>query len=232
MEASNNLLLASFSAEDRAAVEPYLKRVWLDPKQVLFAQDGLVEMVHFPVTAVVSMVVMLENGQSVESAMVGKYGAAGISSALDGKVSFNSGVVQIPGEAYSCYSSVLKNAALKSASLLSTLIRHEQVMFAEAQQSTACMAAHGLVERLARWLLRSRDLSGSDTLPLTQEFMAEMLGVQRTSVTIHAGILQSAGMISYTRGKVRLLNLDGLRDASCECYRAIDARHKTLLEGR
>lgn len=100
-------------------------------------------------------------------------------------------------------------------------MRHEQTLFAQAQQSTACMANHEIEARLCRWLLRARDLSGSDKLPFTQEFLAEMLGVRRTSVTTVARTLQEAGMIRYSRGHIEILDVDGLQEAACECYQTV-----------
>jgi CRP-like cAMP-binding protein len=120
---------------------------------------------------------------------------------------------------------------MQSDRLLSLLIRHEQTLYAQAQQSTACMAAHHVEARLCRWLLRSRDLSQSDTLLFTQEFLAEMLGVNRTSVTVVAHTLQQAGIIKYSRGKIRISNLEGLQDAACECYETVRSQYQGLLGG-
>jgi CRP-like cAMP-binding protein len=108
-------------------------------------------------------------------------------------------------------------------------MRYEQTLFAQAQQSTACMANHEVNARLCRWLLRARDLSGSDHLPFTQEFSAEMLGVQRTSVTTVARTLQEAGMIKYTRGKIEVLDVEGLREGARECYETIKEQYRQLL---
>src|SRR4051794_30132674 len=130
----------------------------------------------------------------------------------------------------SCVSpDVLRSTALQSHSLLSVLIRHEQAVYGQAQQSAACMAAHDVQQRLCRWLLRARDLSGSDDLPFTQEFLAEMLGVRRTSVTTVALTLQQAGLIKYARGKIHILNVEGLRDAACECYEAVKTHYTAVM---
>jgi CRP-like cAMP-binding protein len=116
--------------------------------------------------------------------------------------------------------------------LLSTLIRHEQTLFSQAQQSAACLATHHTEARFARWMLRARDLTGSDDLNFTQEFVAEMLGVRRTSVTVVAQTLQRAGMIKYARGKVHILDLDALNDTACECYATVKAQYEGLLGAR
>jgi CRP-like cAMP-binding protein len=117
----------------------------------------------------------------------------------------------------------------KSPDFRTTLIRHEQVLFAQAWQSAACNALHTVEARLSRWLLRSRDLSGSDTLALTQEFLPQMFSVQRSSVSLVANTLQQAGLIRYSRGHIDILNLEGLQDASCECYRTVKAHYDQLL---
>jgi CRP-like cAMP-binding protein len=129
-----------------------------------------------------------------------------------------------------CDVEVLKRATMQSATLFSLLIRHEQVVYAQAQQSAACNAVHTIEERLARWLLRARDLSQSDTLPFTQEFLAEMLGVRRTSVSTVAHTLQQAGFLKYARGRIQIVDLEGLQQSACECYYTI-GRHYDMLLG-
>jgi CRP-like cAMP-binding protein len=128
-----------------------------------------------------------------------------------------------------CAPADLKKAALQSSTLLSVLVRHEQTLYAQAQQSAACNIKHSVEARLARWMLRARDLADTDTLPFTQEFLAEMLGVARTSVSLVAHTLQQAGVIHYSRGKIHISNLDGLREIACECYGTIRAHHQNLL---
>jgi CRP-like cAMP-binding protein len=108
-------------------------------------------------------------------------------------------------------------------------MRHEQALFAQAQQSAACMAHHEVEARLCRWLLRARDLSGSDHLPFTQEFLAEMLGVRRTSVTAVARTLQEAGMVKYTRGKIEILDVEGLYESACECHETTKEQYRQLV---
>jgi CRP-like cAMP-binding protein len=118
---------------------------------------------------------------------------------------------------------------MQSEKLISKIMRHEQTLFAQAQQSTACMANHEVEARLCRWLLRARDLSGSEHLPFTQEFLAEMLGVRRTSVTAVARTLQEAGIIKYTRGKIEIVDIDSLRESACECYETVKGQYEQLL---
>jgi CRP-like cAMP-binding protein len=226
---NQNLLLASLSASDIAAIQPHLKSVYLEHQKVLYEAGDRISLVYFPTTAVVSLVVGLSSGEMIEAAMVGKDGAVGASSALDGKISMGRAIVQLAGDSLICEVNELKGAALQSHSFLAQLIRHDQTLFSQAQQSAACMAAHHVESRLCRWLLRARDLSGSDTLAFTQEFLGEMLGVRRTSVTLVARTLQQAGIIKYSRGKIRILDVEALEEAACECYGTVKLHYQQLL---
>jgi CRP-like cAMP-binding protein len=229
MLSSNNLLLASLSASDIAALGPHLKPVHLEHGTILFEARGKVAAIYFPTGAIVSLVVGLSSGEMIEAAMVGKDGVVGASAALDGNISLNRGIVQLAGPALTCSVDALKSAALQSHTLLSVLVRHEQTVYAQASQSTACMAAHHVEARLCRWLLRARDLADTDTLQFTQEFLAEMLGVRRISVTLHARTLQQAGMIKYSRGKIQITDLEAMQETVCECYGTVKSYYQTLL---
>jgi CRP-like cAMP-binding protein len=226
---NSNRLLASLSAGDAAALKPHLKSIRLEQKKVLFEAGELIDTVYFPAGSVISIVVGLSTGETIEAAMVGKDGVVGASAALDSKTSLSQAIVQLGGDAVACDVEALKNTAMQSQKLLSVLIRHEQTLYAQAQQSTACMASHDVEARLARWMLRARDLSGSDTLPFTQEFLAEMLGVRRTSVTLVAHTLQQAGFIKYSRGRIQILNVEAMRDIACECYTTVKAHYESLM---
>jgi CRP-like cAMP-binding protein len=184
----------------------------------------------FPHSGVISLVVGLDDGQMIEAAMVGCDGVVGGSAALDGRVALNRGIVQIEGDASILDVAILRKTAEQSTTFRTALIRHEQALFAQAQQSAACNASHTVEARLSRWLLRSQELAGEDTLDLTQEFVAQMLGVRRTSVSLVANTLQSAGLIQYSRGRIQITDMDGLRAASCECYDRVKAQYDRLLD--
>jgi CRP-like cAMP-binding protein len=224
-----NAVLASLSASDTAALRPHLKATHLQQKTVLYEAGDTINSVYFPINAVVSLVVSLASGEITEAAMVGKDGVIGLASALDGKVAMSRAIVQLSGDAMICDPAAFRGAALQSETLIAKIMRHEQALFAQAQQSTACMANHEVDARLCRWLLRARDLSGSDHLPFTQEFLAEMLGVRRTSVTTVARTLQEAGMVKYTRGKIEIIDVEGLREGACECYETVREHYRQLL---
>lgn len=232
MPETGSLLLASFASADLASLRPHLKPVILEQTKVLFEPGDTIEHVYFPTGGIISLVVGLSTGEWVETAMVGKDGMIGASAALDSKASTIRAIVQLGGSALICSSSVLKSSVLQSVTLLSSVIRHEQNLLSQVQQSAACLAAHNTEARLCRWLLRARDLSGSDTLNFTQEFLSEMLGVRRSSVSVVAHTLQQAGMIQYARGKIHILNVEGLREAACECYEASKAQFDALLGHR
>jgi CRP-like cAMP-binding protein len=175
---------------DFELLRPHLKSAELVHETVLFEAGDKIDRVYFPHSGIISLVVSLASGEAIEAAMIGRDSVYGGSSALDGMVSLNKVIVQLAGEGVSLDVARFREIADKSLDFRTTLIRHEQVLFAQAQQSAACNASHTVEARLSRWLLRSRDLSGSDTLALTQEFLAQMLGVQRSSVSLVANTLQ------------------------------------------
>jgi len=163
--------------------------------------------------------------------MVGCDGALNAASAFDGKVSLNKAIVQLAGVASAIDVVRFHDIADDSKALRSFLIRHEQVLFAQAQQSAACNASHSVEARMCRWLLFMGDHVRSDDLTLTQEFLAQMIGVRRPSVSIVASTLQKAGFIKYRRGHVQVLDRPGLEEASCECYGTVKAHYEKLLLG-
>ena len=228
---SPNGLLASLSAADFDLVQPHLISVKLDHEAVLYETGESIKRVYFPHIGVISLVVDLASGETIETGMVGRDSLAGGSSALDGKVALNKAIVQIAGEASALDLSFLRSIADKSIAFRTTLMRHEQLILVQAQQSAACNASHTLEARLARWLLRCRDLMAGDNLDLTQEFLSQMLGVRRTSVTLVASTLQQAGLIRYRRGHIHIVDPERLRDAACECYETVKSHSDRLLNG-
>jgi CRP-like cAMP-binding protein len=226
---SNNRLLASLPADVFAAIAPHLKTVALTHGDVLAEAGSAVRRVYFPYSGVISLVVELTVGEMIETAMVGRDGVFNAAPALDGKVSLNKGIVQLAGEAAVLKVDRLRGLADEFNIFRSRLIRHEQVLFAQSQQSAACNASHTVEARMCRWLLRMRDLAGSDDLVLTQEFLAQMLGVRRPSVSIVANTLQKEGLIKYSRGNMRLLDIKGLLAGTCECYGVVKSHYDRLL---
>jgi CRP-like cAMP-binding protein len=227
---SPNHFLASLSANDRELIAPHLKPLQLPLHTVFFKTEGSIERVYFPHSGIVSLVVGLSGGQFVEAGVLGRNGVVGAGAALDGQIAFNTAISQAAGAGSVIDAAVLKRLARENETIRVALVRQEHVLAAQTQQVAACNALHELEERLSRWLLQSRDLLSSDTLPLTQEFLAQMLGVQRSSVTLVARKLQEAGLINYRRGRIHVLDVEGLQDSCCECYGAINAHFRRLID--
>ena len=222
-------MLASLPSGVYSALTPHLKIVELKFGDVVAEAGSAIRQVYFPYSGVISLVVELEVGSMIETAMVGHDGVLNAAPALDGKVSLNKGIVQMAGSAGTIEVSRLRQLANEFEPLRSLLIRHEQVLFAQSQQSAACNASHTVEARMCRWLLHMRDFAGSDDLMLTQEFLAQMLGVRRPSVSIVASPLQKAGLIKYSRGRIRVLDFKGLKKEACECYDTVKAHYDRLL---
>lgn len=229
MAQSQNRILNSLPQNIFAAVAPHLKHVTLAFAAVVAETDRPVERVYFPETGVVSLVVEMAVGDMIETAMVGRDGVVNGTSALDGKVALQRGIVQVAGTAFTILPETLRSLADDFAPLRSILIRHEQVLFAQAQQSAGCNASHNVEARMCRWLLRIRDLTGSDEIPLTQEFLAQMLGVRRTAVSVVAGTLQKAGFLNYNRGRIHLMDIEQMEAGACECYQTVKSHYERLL---
>jgi CRP-like cAMP-binding protein len=229
---SPNLLLASLPAKAFAAVAAQLKIVTLKHGDVVAEARSKVHRVYFPYSGVISLVVEMNSGDMIETAIVGRDGALNAASALDGKVSLNKCIVQLAGTAGVIDVLHLRRIANEFENFRSLLIRHEQVLFAESQQSAACNASHSVEARTCRWLLRMRDLASGDELAVTQEFLAQMLGVHRPAVSIVANKLQKAGLIEYQRGRIRLIDKAGLRKGACECYGIVKSHYDLMLKRR
>ena len=223
-----NRILDSLPQNIFAALQPHLKPVELAFADVLAETDRLIERVYFPHSGVVSLVVEMEVGDFIETAMVGRDGVVNGTSALDGKMSLHKAIVQVAGDGSVIASDTLRSIANEFEPFRSVLVRHEQIVLAQAQQSAACNASHTVESRMCRWLLRIHDLTQSNDMELTQEFLAQMLGVRRTSVSLVAGNLQKSGFISYRRGHIKLLDIDAIKSGSCECYERVRAHYERL----
>ncbi len=227
---SPNHLLAALPPAEFDVLRPHLQTMVLVQEAPLVAAGDRMEQAIFPHSGVISLVVSLSGGEIVEVAMIGRDSVFGGAAALDGGVSLTDAMVQHPGIASTIDIERLRTFANHSITFRTKLVRHEQALFAQAQQSAACNATHSAEARLARWLLRMHDLAEDEDLPLTQDFLAEMIGVKRNSVSLVAHVLQTAGLIKYSRGHIKILDIDGLKDIACECYAAVNAQHRKLLD--
>ena len=225
---SPNHFLASLPAQDRGQLQPHLKSLHLPQGTAIYRADDDIPYVYFPHTGIISLIVGVSTGQYVEAGMLGRNGVIGTGAALDGPDALNAAIAQVESTGVMIDAELLKGLAGRSSALRMALVHQERALSAQTQQVAACNALHELEERLSRWLLQSRDLLQSDTLPLTQEFLSQMLGVQRSSVTLVASKLQEAGLIRYRRGHIHVLDAEALQDTCCECYAAINAHFLKL----
>jgi CRP-like cAMP-binding protein len=221
-----NRLLEALPRDSFALLQPDVKQVSLAQGFLCFARGDPIDQVYFPHTGMISLLVAAGDGDMVETSSIGREGAAGLQGGLGGRVSFARAVVQIPGRFSVVPTSRLEYAVNRSATLRDLIFCYTEILWAEAQQTAACNAIHDGASRLCRWLLQSADRIGSERLPLTQEFLAEMLGVRRTTVTLLAQELQKQGILRYSRGKIAILDKAGLELKACECYDVI--KHQNL----
>jgi len=225
-----NQLLRSLPGEQYAQLLPYLEPVELTTRQVLWQPDSTIHSLYFPRTAVVSLLTPLQEDLPVEAATVGREGMAGTPVVLGVRVTHVQAIAQVPGRAARLdaerFTTQLRHA---DGALFPLLLRYAQALQEQTAQSVACNRRHAIEERCARWLLMTADRVGTDEFPLTQEFLAFMLGVRRASVTVAAGMLQLAGLIEYHRGKIKVLDRNRLEAASCECYAVVRRRYERLL---
>jgi len=228
--APTNFLLAELPRSVAHSFMSSLKRDALYQHQVLIDVREPIRRVYFPINAVISLIIPLSNGQDVETAMVGRDGVLGALAALGAKDSVSQAVVQIPGECLSCEVEALTGAIADTPELRSIIVSHERALLAHAQQSAACNAIHNLESRLAWRLLRAADLHGDHELLLTQEYLAQMLGARRTTVTLIAQSLQEADIIKYSRGRIIICDRVKLQNVACECYRAVKSNYEALLK--
>lgn len=229
MSHSENAVLSLLPSEEKRQLLPHLRTVQMKLGDVLAETHQRVELVHFPYGGIISFVVELKSGLAMETGMVGRDGLFGGSQALDDKLSLNKVVVQVAGTAAVVSSDKLHELAANSRALTGVLVKYEQFFLAQVQQSVACNGAHAVEQRMCRWLLRMHDLVGLD-LTLTQEFLAQMIGVARSSVSSVAATLQKAGLISYSRGHIHIDDLAGVRNAACECHDAVLWHHQAIFD--
>ena len=224
-----NRILAALPRDVLASLLPYLQPEFLSRGTVLCDVDESLRHVYFVEKGLVSMVAVFADRTTAEMATVGREGLVGVGNILGGEHALARYVVPMPALALAIDASQFRGALQDSPELRATCNAYAQAFLGEALQTAACNSVHMVEERCARWLLMSHDRSDDDTLGLTQEYLAEMLGVCRSTVTLAAGALQRAGLIRYRRGAITVLDRLGLEAASCECYRVIREQYERLL---
>src|SRR5215813_11478832 len=226
-----NRLLATLSGETLALLEPEIKETSVAQGVVFLEPGDSIDRIYFPQSGMISLLIVSREGDMVEVSTVGREGALGLHRGLGGRRSFTRATVQIPGRFSTIAAHAFERISLNSASLRDMITRYTEVLLEEALQLAACNAIHDASSRLCRWLLQCTDHVNSAQLPLTQEFLAQMLGVRRTTVTLLAQELQKRGAVKYSRGKMTILNRKLLEDGACECYQVIQHEKLALKIG-
>ena len=223
-----NQLLAALPDAEWERWQPQLERVDLPLGQVLYESGSVLSHVYFPTTAIVSLLYVMEDGASAEIAVVGNEGVVGISLFMGGESTPSRAVVQSAGQGYRLKAEAIKDE-FNRAPVLHLLLRYTQALITQMAQTAVCNRHHSLSQQLCRWLLLSMDRLQGNELVMTQELIANMLGVRREGVTESALKLQRAGIIQYARGRITVLNRAGLEARSCECYAVVKKEYDRLL---
>jgi len=226
-----NRLLAALEPEDFSWLEPHLEIVDLPRSKVLFEIGEPIRHTYFPHDAIVSLLTVLRSGGSVEMAVFGREGALGFVSALITRKSFGRYITQVPGTASRVALERLNEGVAERPGLRHVMFRFTEAFLAQTLQTVACNAVHSVEARCCRSILTTRDRTDRDEVPLTHEALAEMLGVQRSTVSSVTSALQKAGLIVQGRGTIRITNREGLEATACECYRAICDSFDKLIPG-
>ncbi len=227
-----NNLLAALPEADLQRWLPHLEWVSLPLGQVMYESGREMSHVYFPVSAIVSLLYVMENGSSAEIAVVGHEGVVGISLFMGGESTPSRAVVQSAGEGYRLRAAVVKEEFNRSHPVMHLLLRYTQALITQMAQTAVCNRHHSLSQQLCRWLLLSLDRLQGNELVMTQELIANMLGVRREGVTEAALLLQKAGIIRYSRGHITVLDRAALEARTCECYRVVKLEYDRLLPHR
>ena len=223
-----NRLLAVLAPEERDRLLRGAKSEPVEAHQVLYTAGREISHVYFPVTGMISLVVKMTDADDVEAMTIGNEGVIGIAVILGVASSTMEALCQIPGRALKVPARAVVEEIRRTASVNRLLLRYAEAMMVQLAQHAACNRTHSIEQRCARWLLMTRDRVASDEFPLTQQFLAEMLGVRRATVTMIAGALHKAGLIDYSRGRIRIVDGRGLERVACECYDVVRRLMKTL----
>ncbi|MEO5734850.1 MAG: Crp/Fnr family transcriptional regulator [Rubrivivax sp.] len=228
----DNELLAALPPEEWVRWLPALEWTDMPLGQVLCESGSVQSHVYFPTTAIVSLLYVMESGASAEIAVVGNEGVVGISLFMGGETTPSRAVVQSAGQGWRLKGQAVKDAFGRSGPVMHLLLRYTQALITQMAQTAACNRHHSIDQQLCRWLLLSLDRLLGNELVMTQELIANMLGVRREGVTEAALRLQNAGLIRYARGHITVLDREGLEERSCECYEAVRVEYERLLPVR
>ncbi|MCA1576172.1 MAG: Crp/Fnr family transcriptional regulator [Acidobacteria bacterium] len=217
----NNRILNSLSDGEYQRLAPHLEKVDLRHAEVLYQQDGPVQYCYFPSNALISLLTQMSNGSVIEVGLIGNDGMSGIAALMGKETSPERAIVQVPNGGFRLRFSVVKEEFGRGGELQHLLLAYARRFMRQVAQTAACNASHTTEERLSRWLLMCQDRVNCDELKLTQEFIAEMLGTRRATVSVAAMVLQTDGYIKYNRGHIKIVDRPGLQSFTCECYQAL-----------
>ena len=229
MTPNQNHLLAALPAEIFERISPHLELISMPLGEVLYESGGQLHHVYFPTTAIVSLHYLMESGASAEIAGVGNEGVLGISLFMGGNTTPSLATVQTAGSGYRLKGRLMMEEFNRAGPMLRLMLRYTQALITQISQTAACNRHHSIEQQLCRWLLLTLDRVPSNELTMTQELIASMLGVRREGITEAAGNLQRAGLISYRRGHIMVLDRSGLESRACECYNVVKKEFHRLL---
>jgi CRP-like cAMP-binding protein len=229
LERITNRLLARLPQNEYELLRPHLGQVSFKLGEVIYESGGEQSYIYFPTTAIISLLYLMENGSSAEMGVAGNEGLVGVALFMGGKTVPNRAVVQSAGYALRMTTKVLQNEFARGGTFQRLLLMYTQALMTQMSQTAVCNRLHAVEQQLCRWLLLSHDRLDTDELVMTQELIANMLGVRREGVTMAARQLQDQGLISYVRGRIRILDRPGLEAAVCECYDVVKDEYDRLL---
>ncbi len=228
-DARRNRLLGALETASLERIGPHLKPIHLKLGTIVCEAGGLLKHAYFPQSSVLSLLTVLENGSAIETANIGREGAFGLFAAMYSRVSFNRCLVQLEGDMVRCPIELLQSEFKHSEHVRDLFVSYSETLLSQVQQTVACNAMHTTEEKMCRWLLMMHDRAEGEVLAYTHEFLSHMLGANRKSVTLAAQSMQTAGLISYRRGKIQVLDRPGLEKAACECYAIVRERFDAFL---
>jgi len=224
-----NRLLARLAPDEYQRLLPHLKLVPLEIKQVVYEARSSIDYAYFPIRGVVAALTVMEGGRAIEVATIGDEGMVGLPLLVGATTTANRVIVQVPGEALRMAADALGEEVSRDSALRRLLILYHTAFLVQVSQAVACNGLHSVHQRCCRWLLMTQDRAHSDVFPMTHEFLAEMLGVRRSTVSEVLEPFQEEGLIRYSRGKCTVLDREGLKTGACECYRRINEEFARLF---
>ncbi len=228
-ESVGNRLLAALPDKEYERLLPHIEVVTLELGRVLYESGGQLEYLYFPTTSMVALLQTLEDGMTAEVGLAGNEGVVGIALFLGGETTPNQAIVQVKGKAIRLRANLIQAEFNRGGEFQHLLLRYTQALITQISQTAICNRLHPVEQRFCRWLLLSHDQIKSNKLEMSQELIASLLGGRRESVTVAAGRLQDAGLISYNRGNIMILDRAGLEAAACECYQVVKTEYDRLL---